>query len=78
MQPDMEQKVHLVLRMVEVALNGVEGQVGHAMCLRRQSDLTKHICLGSAPKQAAFSWPQNAQQPCLPCEGAKGFQTCSR
>ena len=56
--------IDLVLRHVEVALNSVEGQVGHAVVLLRQRDLREHVNFGCAPKQAALSWPQHAQQPC--------------
>ena len=42
--------MHLVLRHVEVALNGVKGEVRHAVRLLRQLDLIEHIRLGSTPK----------------------------
>lgn len=56
----------LVLLHVEMALNGVECEVCHAVRLRRQQDLADHVRLGCAPKQAPFCWPQRSQQPCLP------------
>lgn len=54
-----------MLRNIEVTLNGVECEVRHAVRLLRQLDLVDHVHLGGAPKQAALSWPQHAQQPCL-------------
>ena len=57
-----------MLPAVEVALDGVEVQLGGVLLLRRQAQLMHHISLSSAPQQAPQRGLQEAQQPLPPCK----------
>lgn len=56
-----------MLPPVEVALYGVELQLGGVLLLWGQAQLQGHIRLGCAPQQPPFRGFQDGKQPCSSC-----------